>query len=98
MKKTRTVALMFAAFIAAVVPLLPQTPSASKLSFDVVSIKPSTPGPGMRGGGARGNRYTMNGATLKMLLQTAYQRPSSGGPTTQLQVVGGPGWIDSDRY
>jgi uncharacterized protein (TIGR03435 family) len=51
---------------------------------------------GMRGGGTRGNRYTMTGATLRMLLQQAY-RETTDGPG-QLQVIGAPNWIDSDRY
>ena len=40
----------------------------------------------------------MSNATLRMLLQRAYQGaggPPAGGP---LQIVGGPGWLDSDRY
>jgi len=41
------------------------------------------------------------GASLKMLLQLAYSRPNTNGQPTnpnQLQVIGGPNWIDSDRY
>src|SRR5262249_37674946 len=36
---------------------------------------------------------TMVSSTLRMLLQRAYQHS-----VTPLQVVGGPNWIDSDRY
>jgi uncharacterized protein (TIGR03435 family) len=32
-----------------------------------------------------------------MVLQRAYQRPSST-PVSPLQIIGGPSWIDSDRY
>ena len=65
----------------------------------MVSIKPSVPNPGGAiriGGGARGNRYVMSSATLRMLLQTAY-RPPSDGPG-QLQIVGAPSWLESDRF
>src|ERR1044072_57498 len=79
------------------VPLLSQTPQTAKPSFDVISIKPSAPtAMGMRGGGTRGNRYNMTGANLRMLVQQAY-REATDGPS-QLQIVGAPNWIDSDRY
>jgi uncharacterized protein (TIGR03435 family) len=97
--KTGKIVLIIAAFAFAVVPMLSQTSPAQKPSFEVISIKPSAPNPaGIRGGGARGDKYTMSGATLRMLLQNAYQRPSSGGPLAQLQIIGGPSWIESDRY
>ncbi len=89
---------MIAVFSFAAMPLLPQTSPAPKPSFDVVSIRPSAPNLGIRGGGPRGNRYSMSGATLRMLLQNAYQRPSTGGLVSQIQIIGGPSWIDSDRY
>ena len=87
-----------AVFGFAVLPLLPQTNPNPRLSFDVISIKPSAPGPGIRGGGARGDRYTMNGATPRMLVQNAYQKIAPTGPATPTQIVGGPSWMESDRY
>lgn len=101
MKKTGKAALLTAASMFAVIPLLSQTAPTepkTKLSFEVVSIKPSAPNLGIRGGGARGDRYTMSGATLKMLLQNAYQPISTTGPISQIQIIGGPTWIDADRY
>jgi uncharacterized protein (TIGR03435 family) len=98
MKKTEKVLRLAAAFGFAVLPLLSQTSPRPTPSFDVISIKPSAPGPGIRGGGARGDRYTMNGATLRMLLQNAYQKPSTAGPAGPIQIIGGPAWMDSDRY
>ncbi len=98
MKKTGKVVLMIAAFAVAVIPLLSQTSPNPKPSFEVTSIKPSAPNLGIRGGGARGDKYTMSGASLRMLLQNAYQRPSTGGPLAPIQIIGGPNWIDSDRY
>src|SRR5262245_44462459 len=97
--KTGKVMLLVAAFAFAAIPLLSQTPPSSKPAFEVISIKPTAPSQNfIRGGGARGDRYTMSGASLRMLLQNAYQRPSTGGPAGQLQIIGGPSWIDSDRY
>jgi uncharacterized protein (TIGR03435 family) len=101
MNKIGKAALLTAAFIFAVIPLLSQTSPATpkaKLSFEVVSIKPSAPNLGIRGGGARGDRYTMSGATLKMLLQNAYQPIATTGTVSQIQIIGGPTWIDADRY
>lgn len=101
MKQTGKVILILAAFAFAVIPLLSQTTPASqtpKPSFEVISIKPSAPGLGIRGGGTRGDRFNMAGATLKMLLQQAYQKTSTGTPISQLQIIGGPSWMDTDRY
>ena len=100
MKKTGKVVFMTAAFAFAVIPLLSQTSPTPKPSFEVISIKPNVPNPnGQRiGGGARGDRYTMAGANLRMLLQNGYAINSPGTPIAQLQIVGGPNWIDSDRY
>jgi uncharacterized protein (TIGR03435 family) len=99
MNKTGKVVLMLAAFAVAVIPMLSQTPPTKKPSFDVISIKPSVQGGrGMRGGGARGDRYIMSGATLRMLLQTGFGQLANAGPAGQVQIIGGPGWMDSDQY
>lgn len=67
-------------------------PATTPLTFEVASIKPSAE-TGFRtgiqmqpGGGLR-----VNGATLKMLLTIAYD-------VREFQIVGGPSWINSDRY
>jgi uncharacterized protein (TIGR03435 family) len=97
--KTGKVVLLIAAAAFAGMPLFSQTSQIPKPSFEVISIKPTAPSTNfIRGGGARGDKYTMTGASLRMLLQNAYQRPSTGGPASQLQIIGGPNWIDSDRY
>src|SRR5262245_54984752 len=101
MKRSGRILLLIAASGFAVMLLMSQTTPAKKLSFDVISIKPNVPapGPGPRrsGGGARGDRYIMNGP-LRMLFQQAYGKASTAGPGGQLQIVGGPSWIDSDEY
>ena len=98
MKQAGKCVVLAAALGFAVLPLLSQTTPKPKLSFDVISIKPSAPGPGIRGGGARGDRYSVNGATLRMLVQNAYQKINATGPPTEVRIVGGPSWMDSDRY
>jgi hypothetical protein len=75
-------------------PAASQTP-AQKAAFEVVSIKKSAPNVGRRDGGVRGDRLTMSGASLRVLLQNGYQPPDRGG---QLQIIGAPNWIDSDLY
>jgi uncharacterized protein (TIGR03435 family) len=99
MRNVRKIAQMIAASAFAALPLLSQT-AAPKPSFEVVSIKPSSPGLGIRGGGPRGDRFSMVGASLKMLVQIAYQPLGSNGQPIggQIQVSGGPSWIDSERY
>jgi uncharacterized protein (TIGR03435 family) len=98
MKKTGKVALIIFAFAFAVVPLLSQTAAKQKPSFEVVSIKPSAPSLGIRGGGPRGDRYSMVGATLRTLLQNGFSRANNTPLGGQLQVINAPNWIDSDRY
>src|SRR5437773_7180452 len=102
MKRSCNLTVLIAAAAFAAVPVLSQTSPGKKLSFEVISIKPSAPlnssGPRTIGGGARGDRYTMGSSTLRMLLQSAYQRPAQTGPVAPIQIIGGPSWIDSDRY
>jgi len=83
-----------------VIPLLSQTAATQKPSFEVVSIKPTPPSSGLRiGGGApRGDRVNLVGANLRMLLQQAYSKGNVGPLAGQLQVIGGPNWIDTDRW
>src|SRR5262249_382641 len=98
MKKTGKMSLLACAFTFAVIPLLSQTAPSGKPSFEVISIKPSAPNLGIRGGGPRGDRYTMSGASLRMLLQQGYSKANNMPLGGQLQIIGGPSWIDSDRY
>jgi uncharacterized protein (TIGR03435 family) len=63
----------------------------SSTAFEVASIKPSDPSTQgvtfMNGPGG----LNINGATIKMLIQQAYD-------VRDFQISGGPGWINSDRY
>ena len=74
----------------AAVLLLAQAPPAE---FEVASIKLNKSGPT---GPSRvliqaGDRVTITKVTVKTLIQVAYNLPPQ-------QVVGGPGWLDDDRF
>ena len=100
MKKTRRAAVVAAMLALAIARVSSQTPPP-KPSFDVISIKPSPPlgtGPIRIGGGAQGDRFTFNNATLRMLLQQAFQRANNTPLGGELQIIGGPAWMESDRY
>jgi uncharacterized protein (TIGR03435 family) len=100
MKSIPRAASVAAAFALAVARLSSQTPG-QKPSFDVISIKPSpppSPGGAFRlGGGAQGDRFTMNMATLRTLLNAAYVENVPLTAPRQLEIIGGPVWMDSDR-
>src|SRR5688572_23330488 len=103
MKPAGKVLLFVASLAFAVAPMLSQTTpqaASSKPSFEVVSIKPSPPNLNIRGGGPRGDRLTGQGMSLRNLLQQAYSRPNpaGGGAIQQIQIIGGPNWMDSDLY
>jgi uncharacterized protein (TIGR03435 family) len=62
------------------------------LQFEVASVKPDHAGAG--GSSIRiapGGRLTASNASLRSLITAAYQ-------VRDFQVVGGPAWIDSDRF
>ena len=65
----------------------------SRPSFEVVSIKRTLPLPGHGNliNTTAGGRFTAMRVTLKRLIQLAYQ-------VQDLQISGGPNWIDSDLY
>lgn len=75
--------------------LVAQTPAKipSDLRFDVASLKPNTgseqgylirPAPG-------GERYVATNCPIKYMLQVAYRVKAE-------QIVGGPGWLETDRF
>jgi uncharacterized protein (TIGR03435 family) len=60
--------------------------------FDVVSIKPNTSGDTRVTNRVQpGGRYTATNITLRQLIRDAYR-------VQEFQVVGGPGWMSSDRF
>jgi len=72
-----------------------QAPGAppTSLTFEVATLKPSAAGG--RGGGIRpapgGERYLATNVSLRLLMTIAYGVKAD-------QVVGGPGWMDTDLY
>ena len=59
--------------------------------FEVASIKPGAPGVAKPSMGMIKGRLLARNATLRELILYAYQIPA-------VQVVGGPSWIDSERF
>jgi len=76
-------------------PLFAQPPSAvsPELRFEVASLKPTPPG--ARGGGIRpaegGMRYVAGNVPVRAMIMVAYRMRLD-------QIVGGPSWLDSERY
>jgi uncharacterized protein (TIGR03435 family) len=72
-----------------------QTPSASP-QFEVASIKPNKSGPGpQRIGFQPGGRFVATNIPVRDLISVAYGQPQ---PLPNFQIIGGPGWITSDRF
>jgi len=72
--------------------LAPSVVSGAQLGFEVASIKPNVSNDGRVGIGIQpGGRLSVTGATVKMLMRQAYR-------IQDFQMVGGPAWLDSDRY
>lgn len=64
----------------------------AQTGFEVVSIKPSDPlSNNMHMGVGPGGGFEASGVTLLLLIQQAYD-------VRNFQILGGPGWIDSDKY
>jgi uncharacterized protein (TIGR03435 family) len=85
----RAVCVLLAATLLAQIP-----PRISPdLRFEVASLKPSTGHE--QGGGIRpapgGQRYVAVNCPIKLMIQVAYRVKAE-------QIVGGPGWLDTDRF
>ena len=68
--------------------------AAPQRSFDVISIKPSQPGAPSRLPRINPGRVEIVDTTLKGLIRMAYSRF----PFDTREIVGGPSWIDSERF
>jgi uncharacterized protein (TIGR03435 family) len=90
MKPTACLAFVLALSAA----LLAQQAPAPHPAFDVVSIKPSQPGAPTLIPRISPGRVEIYNRTLKELIRTAYSRF----PFDMRDVVGGPSWIDSERF
>jgi uncharacterized protein (TIGR03435 family) len=77
-----------------------QTPGAAgpgdQPTFEAASVKANKSGPGpIMIGFQPGGRFRATNVTLKMLIGAAYGTPQ---PLPDFQLVGGPRWMDSDRF
>lgn len=70
--------------------------AAQSPRFDVASVKPNKSGDATRGRVdlQPGGRFSTTNATLRQLIQSAYQRHAFD----RREISGGPAWIDSDRF
>jgi uncharacterized protein (TIGR03435 family) len=82
-------ALVGIGFISA--PVLSQTSAPAKMSFDVVSIKPSLPGTRTQIRVEPGGRSVANGVPLGLLVALAYHLQA-------YQMVGAEGWLMKDQW
>src|SRR5262249_55432359 len=64
----------------------------AKKSFEVASVKPSTAGNNFIGIGRQpGGRFNANNVPLRLLIQNAFS-------VRDFQVLGGPEWMNTDRW
>jgi uncharacterized protein (TIGR03435 family) len=90
------VVLVVAATAIAVMPVPAQAP-AQKPQFEVASVKPNKlGGPPVRMG-TEGGRFIAENYPLILVLLFAYRSPA-GTYLLREHVIGGPSWIDSDRF
>jgi uncharacterized protein (TIGR03435 family) len=77
-------------------PIRAQSPTgaATRPEFEVASVKANKSEQGRGSFVPRPDRFTETNVTLRQLIQGAYGRRAFD----TRQIVGGPGWIDSDRF
>lgn len=67
-------------------------PQSKPLAFEVASIKPNSTGDNrVMMQVAPGGRMNMTGVTMKLLIRNAFR-------IQDFQIIGGPGWTESDRW
>jgi uncharacterized protein (TIGR03435 family) len=85
-------AVTFVVVVSGCVPLLGQTQNDQKpLTFDVVSVKPNTSGDISVSMAPSPGGITITNYTLQFLLRVAYR-------IQDWQIIGGPGWLTTDRF
>jgi len=89
----RSLAVVLVAISAGAV-LRAQTPA---LTFEAASVKPNRSVSCDRGGSLAGGRFAMTCSTLRALVTFAYPR-QDGSLRFDSDLVGGPSWIDADRF
>jgi uncharacterized protein (TIGR03435 family) len=89
---------IFVLGVQSALPLRAQAPSVDHAneSFDVASVKRNTSGDWRKSiGPAPGGRFLATNQTLRELMPFAFGLPQM---TANIRIVGGPKWIDSDRF
>jgi uncharacterized protein (TIGR03435 family) len=83
---------IFAVSVAAAIaiPAFSQVSPETKPSFEVASVKPNVSGEGYMDG-TPGGRFIATGVPLRMLIIEAYN-------VRGVQVIGGPNWMNSERW
>lgn len=64
---------------------------AQAATYDVASIKPNKSGSQNSGTSTQNGQLTATNVTLRNMIRNAYD-------LQDFQIVGGPGWVDSDRF
>jgi len=83
--KFRVTIILLAAF-----PLFSQSPATPRPAFDIASVKASLSNEGYMDA-TPGGRFVATGIPLRMLITDAYR-------LRNVQIIGGPSWLDSDRW
>src|SRR5712671_561347 len=69
---------------------------AGRPTFEVASVKRNTSGPGPSGLFFQpGGRLQVTNRTLRTIISAAYGTPQ---PLAEYQLIGGPKWLDTDRF
>src|SRR5262245_20025142 len=87
----RVLTLIVLGIAVVAIPILSQTPAAGRPQFEVASIKVHPPPVTQIGIMNRGGRFVATGLSLKMLVGRGYAVP-------EMRIVGGPSWVESERY
>ena len=74
----------------------PSSAGAERPAFEVASVRQNKAGTGQSQRRLPGGRFTATNMTLRALIRLAYGNASLFRPDEQ--IVGGPGWIDGDRF
>ena len=86
-------ALAAAALVTAVVFAAPLAAQQQPV-YEVASVKPNQNAAARQGLQTAPGRYTFTAYTLKSLIDVAFQRS----PFDQREKIGGPDWVDKDRF
>jgi uncharacterized protein (TIGR03435 family) len=91
MVRIRSAALAFCASATLCAAVGAQTPAEAPLGYEVASVKANRSGSGRVGFGNPPGQFTATNVPLRFLIQQAYR-------FMEFQVVGGPSWMDSERF